>query len=202
VQFVEWIKHIDKIAFTFLQTHLTAPWLDGIMLVLRNQFTWVPLYVFMLFWALRQGRVRGLKFILLTLVCFSITDYSSAHLFKPFFERLRPCYDSDTAQYVRGIIGCGGKYSFPSSHAANHFGLACFWFYSIHLLTRQKWYWLWVWAFLICYAQVYVGIHFPLDMLGGAFLGLISGLALAKLFEAWSKPKLEESSNNSYLSLH
>ncbi|HEY4935505.1 MAG TPA: phosphatase PAP2 family protein [Puia sp.] len=199
--FIEWLEHVDKLAFTLIQTHLSAPWLDDFMLMIRNPYTWIPLYGFMLYWALKCGKNTALKFICCTLVCFAITDYSSAQLFKPLFERLRPCYDADTVGIVRGIIGCGGKYSFPSSHAANHFGLAAFWYYSIHLLTRQKWRWLWIWAFLISFAQVYVGVHFPLDIAGGAILGLITGLGLAKLFESWIRPKEAKNSNNSSLSL-
>jgi membrane-associated phospholipid phosphatase len=185
MQFIEWLKHVDKKAFSFIQTHLTATWLDAIMLVIRNPYTWIPLYVFMLYWALRTGKTTALKFICCTLVCFAITDFSSAHIFKPLFERVRPCYDVDTVGVIRGIIGCGGKYSFPSSHAANHFGLATFWYYSVYLLKRQKWQLLWVWAVLVSFAQVYVGVHFPLDIAGGTILGIVTGLGLAKIFETW-----------------
>jgi undecaprenyl-diphosphatase len=202
MSFIEWIEHVDKIAFTIIQTKLSAPWLDGIMLMLRNPLTWIPLYIFILFWTLKFDRVITLKFICFSIACFAITDYSTAHFFKPFFERLRPCYDSETVGIVRGIIGCGGKYSFPSSHAANHFGLASFWFYSIYLITNQKWRWLWIWAFLISFAQVYVGLHFPLDIAGGAVLGTITGLGLARLFRAWTGSFPAKASKNSSLSLH
>ena len=202
MSFIEWIEHVDKIAFTIIQTKLSAPWLDGIMLMLRNPLTWIPLYVFMLFWTLKFDRVITLKFICFSIVCFAITDYSTAHFFKPFFERLRPCYDSDTVGIIRGIVGCGGKYSFPSSHAANHFGLASFWYFSIYLLTNRKWRWLWIWAFLISFAQVYVGVHFPLDIAGGAVLGIITGFGLARLFRAWIGSIPAKASKNSSLSLH
>ena len=202
MSFIEWVEHVDKIVFTIIQTKLSAPWLDGIMLILRNPLTWVPLYIFMLIWILKFDRIITLKFILFTIACFAITDYSTAHFFKPFFDRLRPCYDSETAGVVRGIISCGGKYSFPSSHAANHFGLAGFWYYSIYLLSTQKWRWLWIWAFLISFAQVYVGLHFPLDIAGGALLGIVTGLVLARLFQAWIGLLPTKSPKNSSLSLH
>ncbi len=199
---IEWIEHVDKLVFTFVQTKLSAKWLDGIMLVIRNPLTWIPLYIFMLYRVLKLERSVALKFICLSILCFAITDYSTAHFFKPMFERLRPCYDSETEGVVRGIIGCGGKYSFPSNHASNHFGLAAFWFYSWYLITRHKWHWLWVWAALISYAQVYVGVHFPLDILGGAVLGFGVGMSLAKIFRIWTGPSLVKLSNNSSLSLH
>jgi undecaprenyl-diphosphatase len=202
MSFIEWIEHIDKIIFTIIQTRLSAPWLDGIMLLLRNPYTWIPLYLFMLFWILKFDRDIIIKFICFTIICFAITDYSTAHFFKPFFNRLRPCYDPETMGAIRGIIGCGGKYSFPSSHAANHFGIACFWFYSIYLLSNQKWNWLWIWAFLISFAQVYVGLHFPLDIAGGAILGIAIGLGLARLFQSWVGLLRTRTPKKSSLSLH
>src|SRR5581483_8113640 len=188
MQLLEWLDHVDKVAFTFIHRSFNAGWLDAIMLFLREPAVWIPLYAFMLYWALRQDKPTAIKFICLTILCFAITDYTSASILKFYFERLRPCYDEDTVKIIRGIIGCGGKYSFPSSHASNHFGLATFWFYSIHFLTRQKWHWLWWWAFLIGLAQVYIGKHFPLDIAGGAALGFGTGWLLFKLFEAWVKP--------------
>ncbi len=197
MQVIDWLIHIDKKAFVFVQTHLTATWLDGIMLLLRNPYTWIPLYLYLLYWLSRQKKLDALKFICCTLVCITITDYGSAHILKPLFERVRPCYDSETMIFVRGIVGCGGRLSFPSSHASNHFGLASLWFYSIRLLTGQKWRLLWLWALLISFAQVYVGVHFPLDVTGGSVFGFVIGLSLSKLFRYWVKPKPDASENSS-----
>lgn len=184
---IEWLDQLDKLAFTAIHTEFNAPWLDWFMLMLRNAIVWAPLYAWMLYWAIKRGTAIGIKFILITVTCFAITDYSSASIFKPYFERLRPCYDDDTSGMIRGIIGCGGKFSFPSSHASNHFGLAAFWYFAVYYLTRQRWHWVWIWAFMIGLAQVYVGKHFPLDIAGGAALGIITGMALAKIFENWVK---------------
>ena len=197
MQAIDWLIHIDKKAFVFVQTHLTATWLDGIMLLLRNPYTWIPLYLYLLYWLSRQKKLDALKFICCTLVCITITDYGSAHILKPLFGRVRPCYDSETMVFVRGIVGCGGRLSFPSSHASNHFGLASFWFFSIRLLTGQKWRLLWLWALLISFAQVYVGVHFPLDVTGGSVFGFVIGLILSKLFGYWVKPKPDVSENSS-----
>jgi undecaprenyl-diphosphatase len=199
--FFDWLDHIDKIAFTFIHRDMSAHWLDFIMLLLRNQYTWVPLYIFMLYWIFRLDRSTALKFVSLTLLTFAITDFTSGTVLKYHFERLRPCYDEDMTTVIRGIIGCGGKYSFPSSHAANHFGLATFWYSTILHVKQQKWYWLWFWAFAIGLAQVYVGKHFPLDIVGGAILGIFSGLIVFKLFEAWTKRDYNKYLKNPSLSL-
>jgi undecaprenyl-diphosphatase len=75
----------------------------------------------------------------------------------------------------------------PSAHAANHFGLATFWFLSIATMSGKKWYWLWIWAFLVCYAQVYVGKHYPLDIAFGAGVGALTGFLVHKLFNLLTK---------------
>ena len=86
-------------------------------------------------------------------------------------------------------MDCGGRYSMPSSHAANHMGLAAFWYGSIAVITGRKWTWLWYWALAIGYAQIYVGKHYPFDVLAGSLLGYIIGTLLAKLFEmGWNYP--------------
>jgi membrane-associated phospholipid phosphatase len=198
---ITWLDHLDKIAFTIIHRDCSASWLDDFMLLLRDPYVWIPLYGFMLYWALRRERSAGIKFICLTIICFAVTDFTSASILKPYFERLRPCYDADMSVIIRGIIGCGGKYSFPSSHAANHFGLATFWYGTVYLLTGQKWHWLWLWALLICFAQVYIGKHFPLDIAGGALLGFVVGWGLSKVFETWIKPHSNKYLNNPSLSL-
>jgi undecaprenyl-diphosphatase len=103
--------------------------------------------------------------------------------FKEGFERLRPCQDPDFFMNVRLLLKhCSGSFSFTSNHAANHFGIATFisvTFYS----TFRRWIYLsYVWAFFVSYAQVYVGVHYPLDILGGAALGTLAGVFTASVF--------------------
>jgi membrane-associated phospholipid phosphatase len=145
------------------------------MLLFRNPLIWIPLYIFMACWSFVRLKNKAWLFIICTLVTITITDSATAFLLKPFFERLRPCYEPSLAGMVRILDGCGGKFSFPSNHAANHFGLATFWFSAIWKMTGRKWYWLWIWAFMIGYAQIYIGKHYPGDILGGAVFGGVIG---------------------------
>lgn len=186
--FWEILDSIDKDVFTFINVDASAPWLDGFMKFLRNAIVWTPLYAFMLYWIIKSDRKHAWQFILLTVITFALCDLTSAKILKPWVGRLRPCYDDDLQAIIRNLVGCGGQYGFPSSHATNHFGLAMFWFYSIQLISGQRWYWLWLWAFMIGYAQIYVGKHFPLDITGGAVLGIAIGYLLARLFKAWCFP--------------
>lgn len=181
---VETLSGLDRKLFILVQS-LSSPAADSLMIVLRNALTWIPLYAVILFWLLAYHRKFAWQFILLTLVVFAITDYTSASILKPLFLRLRPCAEPALQNVVRDLVGCGGQYGMPSSHASNHFGLAAFWFFTIKWMSGRNWLWLWLWALLVCYAQVYVGKHYPGDILAGALLGTTVGYLFALLFRRW-----------------
>ncbi|MDB5196615.1 MAG: hypothetical protein JWP88_986, partial [Flaviaesturariibacter sp.] len=113
----------------------------------------------------------------------AIADMVSSRIFKEGFERLRPCQDPYFFQNVRLLLKhCSGSYSFTSSHAANHFGIATFLSLTFYDTFKRYIYLAYVWAFFISYAQVYVGVHYPLDVLGGAAIGTMAGLLTAYLY--------------------
>ena len=197
---LQWLDHLDKTLFVLVQHDSDHSVLDGIMPFFRDPLTWIPLYAFMAFYAFRMGKrntnvgpdgrtaeggSKAWAFILLSILTFAITDSVTAQVLKPLFGRLRPCHDPEIQPYLRALVDCGGLYSMPSNHAANHFGLAAFWFFSIKRTTGKKWRWLWLWAAVICYAQVYVGKHYPFDVLAGAVFGTITGLGISRLFVYW-----------------
>lgn len=179
------LSTIDRELFILIHSKFSSPGADWIFKTLRNALTWIPLYIFILFWIVRYHKKNAWQFIFLTLVVFAITDHTSAAIMKPYFQRLRPCFDPTLDEYIRVVVTCGGKYGMPSTHASNHFGMASFWFFSIYWMSQRKWHWLWLWAFLIGYAQVYVGKHYPGDILVGALLGTTVGLLVALLFRRW-----------------
>lgn len=176
------LKQADQALLYLINKKLSLPTLDGVMLLLRNQYTWVPVYLFFLLFFYFNCRKYLLPIVALTLVTFALTDFASASLLKPFIGRLRPCQDPTLPFAINNIAGCGGVFGMPSSHAANHFGLATFWFMVIKNTLHQKWMWLWAWAFAICYAQVYVGVHFPGDVIVGGLLGTGIGYLTAAMF--------------------
>jgi undecaprenyl-diphosphatase len=159
------------------------------MLFLREPLVWVPLYVFLLCWVLWRHRKHALKFILLSAATVAFTDFVSASIIKPLVKRPRPCHAPDLQPVMRNIIDCGGLYGFPSSHASNHFGMAAFWFGAVYCLTGKKWHWLWAWAALVCIAQVYVGKHYPFDVLCGGIFGFACGSASLWVFKKWASPQ-------------
>ena len=186
-QLIQFLVRVDKSIFIFINSTLHRNWLDGLMVLMRNPYTWVPLYLYLMYRVYKLEPKILLPFLIASLATFAITDYSSASIIKPLVGRLRPCFDYTLINHIRIVDGCGGRYSFPSSHASNHFGLAAVWYWMILFLKKEKWNWVWWWAGIICFAQVYVGKHFPMDMVGGAILGLTAGTMIAKLFEYWYK---------------
>lgn len=182
---IDWLDKLDKIAFVFIHNDSDYRVLDNVFPVMRNAFTWIPLYCFLLYFSLVKLKRNVFLFILLSIVTFALCDRLSSGWLKPLFERPRPCFDPVLQPLLRNLIECGGRFSFPSTHAANHVGLASFWYWSVKHTTGQRWYWVWIWAFIIGYAQIYVGKHYPLDIAGGSLLGLIIGACLAKIFENW-----------------
>lgn len=186
---IELIKRIDKILFLLINHDSEHSTFDNFMLIVRNPVTWIPLYIFLALYLIKKTGAYAWKIILLCLVNVGITDMCST-LLKNTFQRLRPCYDTELRGMVRSLVDCGGAYSFPSSHAANHFGLAAFLFFTMWKMTGRKWQWLWIWASVICYAQVYVGKHFPCDVTAGALLGIIAGMLMAKFFGSFKDVKI------------
>jgi len=182
MQLPEWLIHYDRIAWYYLNTRWHNVVLDFVMPFLRNQWFWAPLYLFLLLFMPKRFGKYGWLWCAGFLITFGLSDQLSAHVLKPFFNRVRPCNDPELAGIVHIIVPCGSGKSFPSSHAANHFALALFSCISLRLLVR----WIWpvaiLWAASVAYAQVYVGVHFPLDVFCGGLLGALVGWCTGTVF--------------------
>lgn len=173
----------DKWLFVKLNSEWTNPLFDAVFPFVRNSLFWAPLYIFILvFITLNYGK-RGLWWSLLFICTVAITDLIGTRVFKESFERLRPCQDPDFMFHVRLLLKeCSGSFSFVSNHAANHFGIATFALLTFRGVFKKWMYLAYAWALMIAYAQVYVGVHYPLDVLGGAVLGSLAGVLTAWIF--------------------
>lgn len=172
----------DHTVWYYINVLWHLPLLDDIMPYIRNQWTWAPLYLFLaVFMPLNFGR-KGIMWCVFFILTFTLCDYASASIIKPYFHRVRPCNDSELAKMIHLLVPCGSGYSFPSSHAANHFGLAIFSAISLQHKIRKIWVIALVWAFAVAYAQVYVGVHFPLDVFCGGLIGCCIGILTGRVF--------------------
>lgn len=181
-QLHDFLIYWDYTIWYTVNTEWHNTFLDATVPFLRNQWFWVPLYLFLLlFMPLNFGK-RGWFWCLGFILCFALSDYISASLIKPFFHRVRPCNNPFLIDIVHTLVPCGSGYSFPSSHASNHFSMGVY--SAITLQKRVKWIWIVpiVWAMLVSFAQVYVGVHYPLDVTCGAFLGAAIGSFVAGIY--------------------
>jgi membrane-associated phospholipid phosphatase len=173
----------DKWLFIKLNSQWTNPVFDTLLPYFRDPVFWVPVYLFVLvFISLNFGK-KGIWWSLAFVCTIAITDLVGARVFKEGFQRLRPCYDPEFSFHVRLLLKqCSSSYSFVSNHAANHFGMATFAVLTFRGIFKKWMYLAYVWAFFIAYAQIYVGVHYPLDILGGAVLGMLAGSLTAWLY--------------------
>ena len=176
----------DKALFSLINGKWTAVLLDTLMPWVRDAKNWIPLYVIMIAFLFYKWGKNAWKWVGLVALNVTLTDQISSHFFKPFFHRLRPCADPEIMYHARLLLDhCSGGFSFTSSHAANHFGVAMFIVMTLQPLLKNSRFLFLIWAATISYAQVYVGVHYPLDVFVGALIGVIVGFFNGKLFQYW-----------------
>jgi undecaprenyl-diphosphatase len=178
----------DRALFSMINGKWTAASLDAIMPWVRTSNNWVPLYIGLLGFIIYKWKRNAWRWIVLVALNVGLTDQISSSIFKPFFQRLRPCADPELMYQSRLLLDhCSGGFSFTSSHAANHFGVAVFIVMTLQSLLKNYRFLFLAWAAIIAYAQVYVGVHYPLDIFGGACIGILVGYFNGKLFLYWQQ---------------
>jgi undecaprenyl-diphosphatase len=178
---IETLIELDKQLFlVFNGMHTT--WLDPVMQLFSKTVASIPLYAFLLYQLYRSYKQRTWGILLSIGLLILMTDQFTTGLMKPLFERLRPSHEPSLHGLVHLVDGyVGGNYGFASSHAANTFGVAmvlsC-------LLRREKpWIkWLFLWAAFVSYTRIYLGLHYPGDIIVGALVGVLFGWLVFKLY--------------------
>ena len=180
---METITNIDSDLFLFLNG-LHVDWLDKVMIAITQMWVWIPLYLLLIYWTVKQYGKRCWWVFLAVGVVVLCSDQLSSHVCKPLFQRLRPCYNPDLQDLIYLPKGmAGGRYGFVSSHATNTFAVAAF--LTGALRKNRNWIGivLYLWAFISSYSRIYLGFHYPGDILCGALLGILIGLMLWKVFQ-------------------
>lgn len=177
------LSSIDTDLFLYLNG-LHVGWMDRIMILITNMWIWFPLYLLLIYWTAKQFGKRCWWVFLAVGVVVLCSDQLSSHVFKPVFQRLRPCFNPDLQGLIHLPKGlAGGRYGFTSSHAANTFAVAAF----LTPVLRNYRPWLgivlYLWAFISSYSRIYLGFHYPGDILCGAILGILVGSVLWKVFQ-------------------
>ncbi len=178
---LEFLKEIDTQVFLFLNS-LHVSWLDDPMYYIGRKYTWVPFYVILAVFVFIKYRFRGFLVMLFILALITLSD-QAANLLKNTTMRLRPGHEPEIADLVHVVRDRrGGRFGFVSGHAANSFALAIF----LIKLLRDKFKWMVplmiFWACLKSYNRIYLGVHYPGDVIGGALLGIMLALIL---YQVW-----------------
>lgn len=189
---MDWLLQIDSRIFLAINGFNNETW-DGVMWWISGKTTWWPFYLLILIFLGWKNKWQLVPMILFIVVVITLTDQTSVHLFKNVFQRLRPCHEPALEGMVHLVNNkCGGQFGFISSHAANSFGVAVL----VSLWVKRWWSTsvMLCWALLIAYSRVYLGVHYPGDVLAGALWG--SGCAfLVYYLYSWVQAKLPQIKN-------
>ena len=178
------LLQLDYEILNLVNRQMSNPFFDVVLPILRNKYVWIRFYIFSLAYAFHNfiwQRATVILFALITVI--AVSDVFSGQIFKKSVQRTRPCSALVMKDVVTQRVRCSHSFSMPSAHASNHFALA----YMISFLfqvKRRTWKWaLYGWAGVISFAQIYVGLHYPSDILAGATFGLLVAFVYSKIIQ-------------------
>ncbi|MBO5809339.1 MAG: phosphatase PAP2 family protein [Bacteroidales bacterium] len=178
---IDFLTRIDTELFLFLNG-LHVDWLDPVMTFISGKITWAPFYIVLLFLVIKNYKKQSIIIIIGIILLIVCSDQVSSGIFKPIFERPRPCHNEAIKDLVYLPNGhCGGAYGFISSHACNTFALAAFLTLLLKKYYKKIAYVMFIWATLVAYSRIYMGVHYPGDVIAGAAVGAIIGVIIAKI---------------------
>ena len=169
----------DKQAMIFLN-NLGSSTFDPFWILVSEKWFWIPLYVIFLYFLYKNFNKKSLFYILLFVALGITASDQIANIFKFGFERLRPCHDPSLEGLLREVK-CGGKFGFYSAHSSNSFFVATYLTILLGKKIKQLPYFLFIWAAIVAYSRVYLGMHFPGDIIVGAIMGILLALFFGTL---------------------
>ncbi len=177
---VEVLQSIDRALFLFFNVTISNPATDWLMPIVTSDDYLRIAYGAAMVLILIKGNARLRWLVLFSAITLALSDQISAGFLKPLIERPRPCH---VMYNINLLVGCGGGKAMPSAHAANAFGQAALW----SLTVRQiKWY-LWAFATVVAISRVFVGVHYPGDVVVGAIVGVTAGVASVYIFRIFER---------------
>lgn len=171
---IEKILELDAKLYLYLNNLGNPAW-DWFWLLITDKWTAIPLYVLLLYLIFRRYGVKGTAISLVMIALLITCTDQLANVFKDGFERLRPCRQEGVMEYARYIAVRCGRFGYFSAHAASSFALAIF----VGLILKKAYpkliYMMLFWALVVSYSRIYVGVHYPLDVITGMLIGAFLG---------------------------
>lgn len=183
------LEHLDQQFFLFLNSHYSPFW-DKVMSTISMIVVWIPLYLAILVYLGFKYKRNFLIILLFVIIAATLAD-QTALLIKNLVERFRPCHEPSLAGLVHLVNDrCGGQYGFVSSHAANSFNVA---FISL-MFIKKRWFSvsIIIWAAVVGYSRIYLGVHYPGDVICGSILGALIGWANYRLYDLTDRKILQK----------
>ncbi|MGZ3885513.1 MAG: phosphatase PAP2 family protein [Bacteroidia bacterium] len=178
---VEWLKHIDEVVF-FIINELHTPLLDQLMWLVSGGLIFLPLFILIGWQIYKLKKYRYFLTVLLSIIFIIVFCDQSSTLVKRAVQRYRPTHNLVIKERVHVVNDYrGGQFGFFSGHAANTFGVATFLFFVLSWWKRR--YLLFLWPLIVIYSRIYLGVHYPSDVLFGMMDGIIIGSIMYRLFK-------------------
>ena len=180
---LEKILELDKNVFVFLYNLGSAPF-DGIWLIITKQKYWTPFFIFVFYLFQKKLGWKNLSYFLLFIAFLIVISDQTSSFFKNHFHRLRPYYDSQFSAIIRSLKHKPGQYSFFSGHATNSMATTVFAFMILKRYYNHT-YWLFLFPIIFAYSRIYLGLHFPTDIITGYIFGATYGFVFYKIYQKY-----------------
>ena len=190
---IDALNYLDRSLFLLINSiHFNL--LNPVMVFLSGQFIWAPVLIYFFWYSFKNhGKNYTGHYLLFLILAIIASDVTSSYILKNIFNRFRPCREIDLIPLINNFgQKCGGKFGFVSSHAANSVALVLFSLKSLHF--KNSWTsCFWIFPALVGLSRIYLGVHYPGDILGGAIVGILWGIIFSKMLASSYGANLQSS---------